>query len=62
MLEDHHIIFLVFLVDIASVVIRVSSGVWSTQAKLGLLASHLALLSLALRLMTEKANAWATTR
>jgi hypothetical protein len=44
-MEDFSLVMLVLLVDACSIIIRISSGEWTTNAKLGLLASHLALIS-----------------
>lgn len=43
-MQDFYLLLLVLLIDSCSMIIRVSTGEWTTQAKLGLLASHLALL------------------
>ena len=53
-MEDLTLVSLVLLADICSVIIRVSSGQWTTSAKLGLLASHLALISQVLRNDTNR--------
>lgn len=43
-MQDFQLLLLVLLIDACAIIIRVSTGKWSTQAKLSLLASHLALL------------------
>jgi hypothetical protein len=53
-MEDLTLVSLVLMIDMCSVIIRVSSGEWTTGAKLGLLASHLALISQVLRNDTNK--------
>lgn len=44
----------VLILDICAVIIRVSSGEWSAQAKLSLLSSHLVLLTDVVRNMHEQ--------
>lgn len=54
---DLQFLLLIFILDAAAVIIRISSGSWSTSAKLGLLASHLALLNRVLGSMTSQVSA-----
>lgn len=49
-METLPLMMLIFIIDLSAIIIRISAGEWTTNAKLGLLTTHLALVSQVLKL------------